>query len=104
MEKTIPTNSTGTWAPARQRASAAASHNQLFTSMPDVGQYILTNDMEMLLIHQGTDIDSLFYHETIIDCIENRKPEKADFLMSQHLSAVISRLQLHQAEKQEGVV
>ncbi len=86
---------------AMHKQLAAASHNQLFISMLDVVQHILTNDMEMLLIHQGTDIDSLFYHKTIINCIENRKPEEAAFLMSQHLGAVISRIQQHKDFKEE---
>lgn len=80
---------------AMHKQLAAASHNELFISILDVVQHILTNDMEMLLIHQGTDIDSLFYHEMIISCIEKRKSDEAAFLMSNHLDAVISRIQLH---------
>ena len=78
---------------AMHKQLAAASQNELFISMLDVVQHILTNEMQQLLIQQGTDIDSLFYHETIIRCIENRKPDEAAFLMSQHLDAVISRIQ-----------
>lgn len=84
---------------AMHKQLAAASHNELFISMLDVVQHILTNEMQMLLTHQGTDIDSLFYHETIICCIENRKPDEAAFLMSQHLDAVISRIQLQEQAK-----
>lgn len=85
---------------AMHKQLAAASHNELFISMLDVVQHILTNEMQMLLTHQGTDIDSLFYHETIICCIENRKPDEAAFLMSQHLDAVISRIQLQEQAKE----
>jgi len=75
------------------RQLAIASHNEFFSSIMDVVQNILTNDMQSLLVHQGTDIDSLFYHEMIISCIEKKKSEEAAFLMSQHLNAVISRIQ-----------
>lgn len=84
---------------AMHKQLAAASHNELFISMLDVVQHILTNEMQMLLTHQGMDIDSLFYHETIICCIENRKPDEAAFLMSQHLDAVISRMQAQEQAK-----
>ena len=80
---------------AMHKQLAVASHNELFISILDVVQHILTNDMAMLLIHQGMDIDSLFYHEMIIHCIEKHKSDEAAFLMSKHLDAVISRIQLH---------
>lgn len=76
----------------------AASHNELFVSIMAVLQRILTNDMEALLVHQGSDIDSYFYHEAIISCIENKKPEEAAFLMNKHLNSIIARIQSWEAE------
>ena len=76
----------------------AASHNELFVSIMAVLQRILTNDMEALLVHQGGDIDSYFYHEAIISCIENKKSEEAAFLMNKHLNAIIARIQSWEVE------
>lgn len=76
---------------AMHKQLAVASHNELFVSILDIVQRILTNDMQSLLVQQGVDIDSLFYHELIIKCIENQKGDEAAYLMSQHLDAVISR-------------
>ncbi len=78
---------------AMHKQLARASHNELFISMLDIVQHILTNDMEKLLVEQGTDIDSIFYHERIIECIEIHKPDEAAFFMRQHLNAVISRIE-----------
>ena len=71
---------------------AKATGNEMFTSMLEIIQSILTEDMKSFLLNQGTDIDSYFYHESILSCIENKKPEEAGFMMDRHLSAVIERI------------
>lgn len=71
---------------------AKATKNEMFSSMLEIIQNILTEDMKSFLLNQGTDIDSYFYHESILSCLENRKPEEAGFMMDRHLSAVIERI------------
>ncbi len=71
---------------------ARATKNEVFESMVNIIQSILTGDMKQLLVNQGMDIDSYFYHESILSCIENKKPEEAAYLMDKHLSHVIERL------------
>lgn len=70
---------------------AKASKNEMFGSMMEIIHSILTNEMKTLLVRQGKDIDSFFYHSQIIDCIENRKPEEAAFMMEKHLDLIIDR-------------
>lgn len=70
---------------------AKASKNEMFSSMMEIIQSILTDEMKGLLVSQGTDIDSYFYHESILACIENHKPEEAAFMMERHLDLVMER-------------
>lgn len=72
---------------------AKASKNEMFANMMEIVHTILTNDMKNLLVAQGADIDSVFYHESIISCIEHRKPTEAAFLIERHLTLIIERVQ-----------
>lgn len=78
-----------------------ASKNRLFITMEELIQNILTNEMKTFLINQGEDIDSHFYHSTIIECIIRHKAEEATFLMDRHDTLVIERVREFNAlEKQ----
>lgn len=79
-----------------------ASHNQLFITMEELIQNLLTYKMKTFLINQGEDIDSDFYHRNIIECIVNRKPEEASFLMDKHDSLVIERVNLFEERENDG--
>ena len=72
---------------------AVTSHNVLLHSMMDVLRYVITNDMQEFLTNQGMDIDSYFYHHSIVACIEKKKSDEAAFLMEKHIDVVISRIQ-----------
>ena len=69
-----------------------ASKNRLFVTMEELIQNILTNEMKTFLINQGEDIDSGFYHSSIIECIVRHKSEEASFLMDRHDTLVIERV------------
>lgn len=77
---------------------AKASKNEMFGSMIEIIHHILTNEMKTLLVNQGEDIDSLFYHSTLIDCIEYRKPEEAAYMMEKHLDLIIERVNASKAD------
>jgi len=69
-----------------------ASKNKMFEKMMEIIRCILTAKMEHFLVHQGEDVDSVFYHSGILECIINRKPEEAAFFMEKHLSLIIQRV------------
>ncbi|MDD3997937.1 MAG: FadR/GntR family transcriptional regulator [Sphaerochaetaceae bacterium] len=71
---------------------ARASQNKMFDSMIEIIHSILTADMRKLLERQGQDIDSLFYHESILFCLENHKPTEAAYFMERHMDVVIERV------------
>lgn len=74
---------------------AKASKNEVFGSMVEIIQSILTGDMKELLVTQGMDIDSYFYHESILNCIQAKKPDEAAYMMEKHLQHVIERISGH---------
>jgi len=77
---------------------AKISKNEMFSTMIEIIQDILTNEMKSLLIKQGTDIDSYFYHNLIIECIEKQKPNEAAYLMEKHLDLVIDRVKKYKLD------
>lgn len=73
-------------------AVAKASHNKMFKAMMDIINVMLLPELQNFLHAQGKDVDSAFYHEMVLMCILNRKPDEAAFFMERHLSLVIERV------------
>ena len=73
-------------------AVARASHNKMFCVMMGIINAMLLPELQNYLSAQGRDVDSAFYHEMVLMCILNRKPDEAAFFMERHLSLVIERL------------
>lgn len=71
---------------------AKASHNKMFKVMMEIIRVMLLPEMQDFLTAQGRDIDSTFYHEMVLRCILNHKPDEAAFFMSQHLSLIEDRV------------
>ncbi len=71
---------------------ARASKNAMFISMLEIVYNVLTVELSTMLHKQGKDIDSYFYHRSIVDCIEAGKPDEAAFMMEKHLSLIIDRV------------
>ena len=71
---------------------AKATGNEMFASMMEIIHNVLTGEMKIMLNKQGRDIDSLFYHSAILDCIVMQKPDEAAYLMEKHISLVIERV------------
>ena len=73
-------------------ALANASHNMLYIKMMAIIRRMIVPVMRDFLNDQGTDIDSTFYHEMILQCVMEHKPEEAAFFMQRHMSLVIERV------------
>ena len=71
---------------------AKASHNSMFEKMMDIIRSIIMTKMQDFLSHQGEDIDSNFYHHTLLQCVINHKPDEAAIIMDKHLTLVIERV------------
>lgn len=71
---------------------AKASHNKMFLKMMDIIRTMLLPEFKNFLSAQGEDIDSMFYHTMILQCIRNHKPDEAAFFMDRHLELVINRM------------
>ena len=73
-------------------AIAKASHNKMFMKMMDIIRIMLLPEFQNFISAQGEDIDSMFYHRMIFQCICNHKPDEAAFFMDRHLELVINRM------------
>ena len=71
---------------------AKATGNEMFASMMEIIHNVLTSEMKIMLNKQGRDIDSLFYHGAVVDCIAKQKPDEAAYMMEKHLSLIIERV------------
>ena len=58
----------------------------------DIIRTMLLPEFKNFLSAQGEDIDSMFYHTMILQCIRNHKPDEAAFFMDRHLELVINRM------------
>ena len=74
-------------------AVAKASHNMLFKKMREIIRMMILTEMQNFLVAQGEDVDSTFYHEMVLRCIIEGKPEEAAFFMERHLTLVIKRVE-----------
>ena len=71
---------------------AKATKNEMFGSMMEIIRNVLTHEMKAMLVKQGKDIDSYFYHSAIVECIESRKPDEAAYMMEKHLNLIVERI------------
>ena len=74
-------------------AVAKASHNMMFKKMMEIIRMMILPEMQNFLVAQGEDVDSTFYHEMVLRCIIEKKPEEASFFMERHLTLVIKRVE-----------
>ena len=74
-------------------AIAKSSHNKMFKKMMEIIRIMILPEMQNFLEEQGEDIDSTFYHEMILRCIIDHKPEEAAFFMQRHMAVVIDRVE-----------
>ena len=74
-------------------AVAKASHNMMFKKMMEIIRMMILTEMQNFLVAQGEDVDSTFYHEMVLRCIIEGKPEEAAFFMERHLKLFIKRLE-----------
>ncbi len=74
-------------------AVAKASHNMMFKKMMEIIRMMILPEMQNFLVAQGEDVDSTFYHEMVLRCIIEGKPEEAAFFMERHLTLVIKRVE-----------
>lgn len=73
-------------------AVAKASHNMMFKKMMEIIRMMLLPELQNFLLDQGADMDSTFYHEMILRCIIEKKPDEAAYFMERHLTLVIKRV------------
>lgn len=73
-------------------AIATASHNKMFKKMMEIIKVMILPEMQEFLMVQGEDIDSTFYHEMVLRCIIDRKPEEAAFFMERHMTRIVDRV------------
>ncbi len=71
---------------------ARTSRNAMFLSMLEIVYTVLGKEMTTMLSQQGRDIDSYFYHQAIVECIEAGKPDEASYMMEKHLAIVMERI------------
>ena len=71
---------------------AQASHNKLYEKMMKIVFTMILPEMQEFQQDQGEDVDSIFYHTMIVECIAAHKPEEASFFMQKHLSSVVERV------------
>ncbi len=76
---------------------AVASHNKMFEKMMEIIRSMILQEMQNFLIFQGEDIDSTFYHDMVLRCIIDHKPDEAAFFMDKHVELVISRVREYMA-------
>lgn len=71
---------------------AKASGNKMFEKMMEIVKIMILPEMQNFLTAQGSDIDSTFYHEMVLRCIIDRKPDEAAFFMERHMSLIVKRV------------
>ena len=74
---------------------AAASKNQIFSTMMEMIKYILTSKMENFLIYSRNDRNSTYYHFMILQAIKNRKPDEASYLMERHMNFLVEQVHIY---------
>lgn len=71
---------------------AKASGNKMFEKIMEIIRVMILPEMQNFLEAQGSDIDSTFYHEMVLRCIIDRKPDEAAFFMERHMKLIVERV------------
>lgn len=79
---------------------ARASHNKMFEKMMEIIRVMILPEMKNFIAVQGADIDSAFYHEMILRCIVEHKPDEAAYFMERHMAAIIDRVREYVTTKE----
>lgn len=69
-----------------------ASKNQMFETMMELIKYILTSKMVNFLNYSRYDGDSTFYHQMILSCIKDHKPDEAAYMMERHMTILVDQV------------
>lgn len=78
---------------------AKSSHNKMFEKMMEIIRIMILPEMQNFLAVQGSDIDSTFYHEMILKCIIDHKPDEAAYFMERHMTVVMERVEEYVVKK-----
>ena len=73
-------------------AIAKASKSKMFMRMEAIIHQMTSTVMQEYLSKQGADIDSTFYHEMVMRCIIERKPDEAAYFMDRHMQVLVERV------------
>lgn len=80
------------------KSIAKASGNKMFEKIMEIIRIMILPEMRNFLEDQGSDIDSTFYHEMVLRCIIDRKPEEAAFFMERHMKLIVERVKEYVSE------
>lgn len=73
-------------------AIAKASQSKMFMRMEAIIHQMISTVMQEYLSEQGADIDSTFYHEMVMRCIIEHKPDEAAYFMDRHMQFLVERV------------
>ena len=73
-------------------AIAKASKSKMFMRMEAIIHQMISTVMQEYLSEQGADIDSTFYHEMVMRCIIEHKPDEAAYFMDRHMQFLVERV------------
>lgn len=71
---------------------AKASKSKMFVRIEMIIHKMTSTSMKKYLSKQGADIDSTFYHEMIMKCIIEHKPDEAAYFMDRHMQHLVERV------------
>ena len=71
---------------------AKASKSKMFIRIEMIIHKMTSTSMKKYLSKQGADIDSTFYHEMIMKCIIEHKPDEAAYFMDRHMQHLVERV------------
>ena len=64
----------------------------MFVRIEMIIHKMTSTSMKKYLSKQGADIDSTFYHEMIMKCIIEHKPDEAAYFMDRHMQHLVERV------------
>lgn len=73
-------------------AIARASGSKMLEKIMEIIKVMILPEMQNFLTAQGEDIDSTFYHEMILRCIIDHKPDEAAYFMDRHMEIIVDRV------------
>lgn len=71
---------------------AKATGSTMFVEIMKIIRVMILPEMQAFLDDQKSDIDSNFYHEMILRCVIDRKPDEAAYFMERHMQLVVDRV------------